>query len=67
MIVHRAPRKLYRTDVNSVPQPRLNWGNCRTVFLILLRFFCENYGDIAMTFFPNSLEPSIHGLLSKDI
>jgi hypothetical protein len=54
-------------DVNSVPQPRLNWGNYRTVFLILLGFFWENYGDVAMTFFPNSLEPSIHRLLPKDI
>jgi len=43
-------------DVNSVPQPHLKWGNYRTVLLILLGFFWENYGDSAMKFFPNSLE-----------
>ena len=54
-------------DVNSVPQSRLKRGTYRTVFVILLRFFWENYGDVAMKFFPNFLEPSIHRLLPKDI
>jgi hypothetical protein len=55
-------QKVIPLDVESIPQPRLKRGNSLGFF-----FSLENYGDVAMKFFPSSLEPSLHRPLPKDI